>query len=67
MMTFLMSVFQHVDAAYERRFAGATFADDAENLAIIDGQRNTFQGLDFRLAAVGLRNVFKGNHKINSL
>ena len=30
--------FQHIDAADERRFAGTTFPDDAENFAVMDSQ-----------------------------
>ena len=39
MMTFAAGrFFQHIDAADEGRFAGTALADDAEDLAVFDGQ-----------------------------
>ena len=38
MMTLLIVGSQHIDAADERRFAGTTFPDDAENFAVMDSQ-----------------------------
>ena len=59
--------FQHVDAADERRFAGAGQSDDAENLTVPDFQVGLFQGLDVAgLAVVGFFHVDELNHKYST-